>query len=540
MSHRGQLAKGTKMIATHDTRQISVSHDDPRFAHLHEYLSYWAFEEKIFQALQAQVRPQIATHLSELVASDPKATTTGGSGRYTYEVTADGVALITMRGPMMKFESSFSGASTVATRRKVRNAVNDQFVKSIVLIIDSPGGTVSGTKELADDVAAAAKKKPLYVYVEDYCCSAAYWVGSQATKMFSNATALVGCIGTYMVVYDQSKQYAAEGIVVHVVRAGDFKGAGVSGTEITAEQLAEWQTEVNELNDFFVRGVASGRRVAIKTAEGWADGRAHVAGKAHKMGLIDGVTTLDATIDMAARAKPPRSAGKADGKPADGVVDEDPEDKPLGGNPAPESEATDVSGDPVAIETVHSPQQTTESSERSDVTNPEEDPAMSTEAPKTETIQSAADARPAAAPVAPKAATLAEIKAGCPGADNDFIVGQLEKNVTLSDAQSAWMSEQNRRLAAKDTQIEQAKLANASAGNAPLVDGKGGGASAANFEGDAIDAYHASLKEKIAAGSTRPRAVASIAKENPELHQAYLDACMAEKKNPSGRKLVAA
>ena len=561
-------------MSTMQRETVRQTASDPQkgrqFPHLHEYLGYWAFHEGMFQKLQQQVRPHVSTHLS-LYADKEEAEIKASNDVCSYDVTSDGVAIIEMRGPMMKFESSFGGASTVATRRMIRNAVSDRFVKSIVLVIDSPGGTVSGTKELADDVAWATTQKPLYTFIEDFSCSAAYWVASQATKVFSNATALVGCIGTYMVVYDQSEQYAEEGVVAHVIRAGDFKGAGVPGTKITPEQLADWQGEVNDLNAFFVAGVASGRGVALSTAEKWADGRAHVASKAQKMGLIDGITTMDAAIEMAVRARKPKpQVSTSRVVLADDGEMPDPEDCPMG-DQCPMSAGDNLDGsaeakkpcsmgdqcpmknsasggkacrDGVTVSSILENLEllgTTVVVPNSQITGgePTQHPqpgAPGDSPPKEEnTMSTEVKSNPVSA--APLPATLAEIKSGCPGADSDFIIGQLQASASLADAQSAWMSEQNKRFAMATIENDRLKL-NAANGNVPLSH-KGEGQSAANFEGDPIDAFHALFAKHLAAGKPRAKINHLIALENPELHQSFIDACNAEAKSgKSTRRLV--
>jgi signal peptide peptidase SppA len=208
----------------------------------------------------------------------------------------DGVAVIALHGVLMKHYSSMQeSTSTVQARRLVRLAAATPEVGAILLHIDSPGGTVAGTPQLVRDVAAAAKVKPVIAHVENLAASAAYWVASAASKIVAEPESLVGSIGTYGVIHDVSAAATLKGIKVHVVRAGQFKGSGVPGTEVTAEQLTEHQKTVDALNNFFVRGVAAGRGMTLARVGELADGRVHISGEAQKLGLIDGQQSLDAT-----------------------------------------------------------------------------------------------------------------------------------------------------------------------------------------------------------------------------------------------------
>ena len=155
---------------------------------------------------------------------------------------------------------------------------------------------MAGTQDLAGDVAQAAGKKRLWAYIEDSAVGMAYWVASQAEKVFCNPTAIVGGIGTFDVLRDSSRRAENKGIVVHVIRAGKFKGAGTKGTVVTDEQLAQRQGLVDTLNEHFLAGVARGRKMSPGKVQSLADGRIHVGAAAVSLGLVDGVKTFDQVL----------------------------------------------------------------------------------------------------------------------------------------------------------------------------------------------------------------------------------------------------
>lgn len=222
----------------------------------------------------------------------------GDGDRVLYQVDVAGIAHIPMMGHMMKIDSKFGGTNTLRTRHAVRTAATDTDVKAILLSIDSPGGTVAGTEELARDVANANAVKPVFAHIDDLGASAAMWVASQAGHISANATALVGSIGVVAVLEDSSKAAEKEGITVHVISTGKFKGAGIQGTKITDEHLAEIQEMVDDLNGHFLAAVSDGRQMPMDAVEAIADGRIHIAAKALDMGLIDAVQSGDETVEM--------------------------------------------------------------------------------------------------------------------------------------------------------------------------------------------------------------------------------------------------
>lgn len=213
---------------------------------------------------------------------------------------SEGVALFQLHGPMTKSDSCMSwfygGMSTVRLRQSLRNAARDPAVRSILIDVDSPGGQVSGTSELAADIAKIRKMKPVVAYVSDMAASAAYWVASQCDAVLTSSTAMIGSIGAYMVVEDTSRMYENRGIKVEVIKSANFKGSGTDGTTITEPQKAEWRRNIKAIHSQFVKAVATGRSMSEKQADDVADGRCHVGQAAVDLGLADAVCDIDGAL----------------------------------------------------------------------------------------------------------------------------------------------------------------------------------------------------------------------------------------------------
>ena len=272
------------------------------------WVGQWAIHEPSARALQEMFsRFDLVAHLQSDSVSDAI------SEADNYQMTIiDGIAIINICGPMMKQVPSMgSGTSTLLARRLVNQAVADSKVKGIMLKIESPGGTVAGTKELADCVRSAGSKKPTKAYINDLGASAAYWLASQCQSIEANEMALVGSIGTFCVVSDSSKAAEKAGVTVHVLRAGSMKGFDTPGTEITDEGLASIQVIVNGLNTFFLDAVSEGRKMEIAQVAAIADGRVHLAAKAKEMGLIDAVSDFETAFRSFSESVSPGSSSPA-------------------------------------------------------------------------------------------------------------------------------------------------------------------------------------------------------------------------------------
>jgi signal peptide peptidase SppA len=255
--------------------------------------------------LERTVSGLVATGASAPQQAKAQAGAAQQPGEDIYDIV-NGVAMIPVRGLLSKypsFWSYFTGAKSMQELTQwVKGATADQAVNSILLQVDSPGGTVAGVSDLVQAVYDARKIKDVIAYISDLGASAAYHIASQADRIYADVDAMVGSIGTYIVVPDWSEYAKQDGVKIHVVRAGEFKGAGTPGTVITDEQLADFQRIVDESNETFLAAVARGREVGMDVVRKWADGRVHVGENARRLGLVDGIRTLDEVIvEMAQR-----------------------------------------------------------------------------------------------------------------------------------------------------------------------------------------------------------------------------------------------
>ena len=270
---------------------------------------YWAIESSFATNARRELdRHDLKAHIEQFQAGyydDDEDDGGSDAPQKPYTVTEGGVAVLYLSGPITKRPTSmsyfFGGTSSVLLRRAVRQAALDADVKAIALIVDSPGGQVNGTADLAADVAAAAQKKPVGAYAEDTCCSAAYWVASQADFLYCNLTGAVGSIGTLLVIQDTSGAYAKEGVKVNVISTGRYKGAGADGAPVTKAHLEDFQREVDDINACFLQSVADGRKnLTLEDVTALATGQVHIGQKAVDLGLCDAVTSLDEFMESMA------------------------------------------------------------------------------------------------------------------------------------------------------------------------------------------------------------------------------------------------
>lgn len=214
-------------------------------------------------------------------------------------------AVIRIEGLMLKRESLWTmlgfATSTQSVIAAIDAALSEKKVRSIVLAIDSPGGTVDGMYALADAIRSANQQKPVVAQSEGEIASAAYWAASQTRKIYANPGDLVGSIGVRMMTYDFSRAFANAGIEAIPIDTGKFKSAGAEGTEITTEHREYFQALVDDAFTDFMGAVRTGRKLTQAKATDAGDGRLFTTRQALDLGLIDGVQGMAATLKSARR-----------------------------------------------------------------------------------------------------------------------------------------------------------------------------------------------------------------------------------------------
>lgn len=214
-----------------------------------------------------------------------------GVGDPEPEDIGEGVRLIRLEGVMMKRPSVddryFFGARDVdELGRQMDAAGTDPGVRAVILAVDSPGGQVLGTPELASKVRSFTK--PLAVYTDTLMASGAYWIGSQGPSVYSTPSAMIGSIGVYLPMYDVRGMLEKFGVKVDLIKSGKHKAAGFPGTELTTEQREFLQARVDAIHAEFRAAVKSRRRTV---ADSSMDGQVYAGKDAAKLGLVTGLAS---------------------------------------------------------------------------------------------------------------------------------------------------------------------------------------------------------------------------------------------------------
>lgn len=285
----------------------------------------WAIQPEMLQ----EITQIYSTHLRgekidlealEARMGEPLARTEQG-----YQVQ-DGVAVIPIEGVIAKKMNLFSrvsgGASTQMIERDFLEAMDDPGVSAILLHLDTPGGAVDGTAELADTIYKGRGKKPIYALADGQMASAGVWIGSAADRVYAAAeTTIVGSIGIVTQHVDRSGQQKRAGVVVTDVFAGRYKRITSENEPLSQEGRDYIQGRLDYVYSLFVDAVAKHRGVsAEEVLENMADGKIFVGRQAIDAGLVDGVATFDQVIAELSGGDPVATVATSAGAAGVGVL----------------------------------------------------------------------------------------------------------------------------------------------------------------------------------------------------------------------------
>jgi signal peptide peptidase SppA len=201
--------------------------------------------------------------------------------------------IVTQRGNMVDDVSGPGTTSTQQFSASLRQLLADETVGQILIDIDSPGGSVYGVAELADEIQSARAQKPVVAIANSLAASAAYWIGCSAGEVYVTPGGEVGSIGVWQAHQDYSKALDDAGVKTTLISAGKYKVEGNPYSPLDDEAQSFMQSRVDDYYAAFTKAVARGQ------------GRVLGADAALAQNMVDGVATFDEVIKKMRRAAKP-------------------------------------------------------------------------------------------------------------------------------------------------------------------------------------------------------------------------------------------
>lgn len=202
--------------------------------------------------------------------------------------------------------------TTAIVRRKLDKAQRDERIKAVILRINSPGGTVTGSDIVYRDIQRfkAKTKLPIVASFMGVAASGGYYVSCPADTIVSHPTAITGSIGVIMHSFGFNGLFEKIGMESRVIKSGEMKDVGNPFDEMTAEERVVLQKIVDDSFQQFIDVVDAGRpNLNREEVLKLADGRVYSGLDAKKLGLVDQLGDLEDAIEEAKRLAKIRDAG---------------------------------------------------------------------------------------------------------------------------------------------------------------------------------------------------------------------------------------
>ncbi|MEN8303386.1 MAG: signal peptide peptidase SppA [Campylobacterota bacterium] len=207
------------------------------------------------------------------------------------DLTPNNLQQINLVGPLME---------VTEVLEQIEDARENTAIKGVLLVVDSPGGAVAPSLEIAYAVKRLKEKKPVVVYAQGTIASGSYYASIWADEIMVNPGSMVGSIGVVMQGADMSGLMNTIGIKTQSVQAGKYKKVGTTDRPWTDYEVNELNKVIQGTYDMFTKDVAQARGLDIKKRDLYANAHIFTAHQAKEVGLVDSLGVgYDAKLKVA-------------------------------------------------------------------------------------------------------------------------------------------------------------------------------------------------------------------------------------------------
>ena len=174
----------------------------------------------------------------------------------------------------------------------IQKAKEDKNIKGVLFVVDSPGGSVAPSVELAYAIKELREVKPVIAYASGVIASGSYYASIWANQIIANPGSMVGSIGVIMQGVNTEELMKKIGVSTQTVKAGKYKESGTPTRKWFDYEEKQLQSVIDDTYNMFISDVASARNLDVKNHTIFADAKIFTSKQAKNVGLIDEVATL--------------------------------------------------------------------------------------------------------------------------------------------------------------------------------------------------------------------------------------------------------
>jgi len=183
------------------------------------------------------------------------------------------------------------------TLEDIQKAKEDKNIKGVLFVVNSPGGAVAPSVELAYAIKELKEIKPVVVYASGVIASGSYYASIWANKIIANPGSIVGSIGVIMQGVNTEELMEKIGVSTQTVKAGKYKESGTPTRKWFDYEEKQLQSVIDDTYNMFISDVASARNLDVKNHTLFADAKIFTSKQAKEVGLVDEVATLSYAQD---------------------------------------------------------------------------------------------------------------------------------------------------------------------------------------------------------------------------------------------------
>jgi signal peptide peptidase SppA len=273
---------------------------ESKYPNFRQYFSsqFWAIRPETLDIMCSLLAHRIS---GETLSQEEIQARIGMIQRNGQQAQAGGIRVIPMYGVIdqkVNFMQQISGGTSVNDfMSSFREAMNDKSVSAIIFDVDSPGGSILGIQEAANEILASRGKKPIIAVADPMIASAAYWLSCAADEIVCMPSGWVGSVGVIKVHDDLSKMNEMEGSNPTYITYGKFKSEGNHDAPLSDDALAYYQSQVETIGESFTNFIAKARGLSSdKVRSDFGQGRMLLAKAAKSAKMIDSIGTMEQTI----------------------------------------------------------------------------------------------------------------------------------------------------------------------------------------------------------------------------------------------------
>ena len=263
-------------------------------AHLVDQLGYES-------DLEAMVKERLGISAEDSVSYVSKASLLGSASQYNSEIK-DRIAVVYAQGTILYGPESESYISQEAFVKAFETLAKDDWIKAVVLRVDSPGGSALTSELLWQAIEKVKAKKPVIVSMGNVAASGGYYIAAGADQIFLDPLTVTGSIGVFATLPNASGFLASKGIRAERVETHP-NGLGYSFfSPMTDNFRTQTEKGIEQTYALFKDRVAQGRSLTAREVETLAQGRVWSGNQALAQGLADQLGGIQDALNAAAQA----------------------------------------------------------------------------------------------------------------------------------------------------------------------------------------------------------------------------------------------